>query len=165
MTTQIIAAMTQERVIGLRGKLPWKIPEDMKLFKELTEKNTVIMGKNTWLSIPQKYRPLPNRTNIIISTTLKEEKGAIVCPTIQEALKEAQKTKKEIFCIGGAQLYKEFLQFCNALNISMVKKNYTGDTYFPKFDENEWNIEEEKDFGEFVYKKYKRKTNPNTNTN
>jgi len=155
--THLIVAMTQNRVIGNAGTIPWKIKEDMKLFKEKTTGNTVLMGKNTWNSLPTEFRPLPNRNNIIVSTSLEEQNGAIVCKTIEEGITEAKKLGKEIYCIGGGQIYSAMLPFANVLDISWVKKEYSGDTKFPEINLNEWKETEKKEFTEFVYKKYERK--------
>ncbi len=157
MKIHIIVAMTKDRVIGKRGALPWHIHEDAKLFRELTTSNTVIMGKNTWLSLPDKYRPLPQRANIIVSGTLPEQKGAVVCKSVEEALEIARGYDKDLFCIGGAQLYATLLPFADELHISWVKGSYDGDTYFPEVDMSQWDEKETKDFEGFVYKSYARK--------
>lgn len=157
MKIHIIVAMTKNFVIGNKGSIPWKIKEDMQLFKEKTTGQSVIMGKNTWLSLPEKFRPLPNRNNIIVSTTLEKQKGAIVCKTIEEAIEQGKKFGKEIYCIGGGQIYGTMLNCADTLNISWIKKEYEGETKFPKINFEEWNCTEEKEFEEFIYKKYERK--------
>ncbi|MFA6064850.1 MAG: dihydrofolate reductase [archaeon] len=157
MQLHIIAAMTTARVIGKNGKLPWHLPEDMKLFKELTTENTVIMGKNTWNSIPEKFRPLPNRTNIIVSSTLAPQKGTIVCENIPKAIIEAKKIGKDAYFIGGAGIYKEALELADVLHISWVKENYLGDTYFPEINFSEWKEVLSTEKTGFTYKKYERK--------
>jgi dihydrofolate reductase len=161
MGINIIVAMTKNKLIGKDGKLPWNIKEDMKLFKEKTVGKTVIMGKNTWLSIPKKFRPLPNRNNIVLSRTLEKAEGAIVCKSIDNVIKIAENFGKEIFCIGGARLYKEMLPIADKLHISWIKKNYKGDTYFQKIEFDNWEQVEEIEFEEFIYKKYKRKNKKN----
>ncbi len=157
MKVHSIVAMTKNYVIGNKGTIPWKIKEDMALFKEKTIGQTVIMGKNTWLSLPEKFRPLPNRNNIIVSTTLDEQTGAIICKTIEDAITEAKKFEKEIYCIGGGQIYGAMLPFIEVLDISWIKKEYEGETKFPKINFEEWICVEEKNFEEFNYKKYERK--------
>ncbi len=157
MELEIIAALTNTHIIGQNGRLPWNIPADMKHFKEITTGTAVIMGKNTWESLPEKFKPLPNRVNIVISRTLHEAKGATIARTLEEGVYLAHKAGKRAIIIGGAQLYTSALPLANVLHLSWIKKEYPGDTYFPKFNENEWNITEEKDFGEFIYKKYVRK--------
>jgi len=157
MQLHIIAAMTNARVIGINGKLPWHLTEDMKLFKELTTKNTVIMGKNTWISIPEKFRPLPNRTNIIVSATLAPQPGAIVCKNIPAAIFEAKKLGKDAYFIGGAGIYKEALDLADVLHISWVKENYSGDTLFPEINFSKWKEVCSSEKTDFIYKKYERK--------
>ena len=157
MAINIIAAMTEDRVIGNKGSIPWKIPEETKLFKELTTGNIVIMGRNTWDSLPPKFRPLPNRTNIVISTKMQEQTDVIVCKTIQEAMRKTHEHSGEVFCIGGAQIYSAMLPMANMLHISTIKKSYTGDTYFPEIKPEEWDLKETREFMDFTYKKYARK--------
>lgn len=157
MPINIIAAMTEDRVIGCNGRIPWKIPEETKLFKELTTGNTVIMGRNTWDSLPEKFKPLPNRTNIIVSTAMGEQDGAIVCKTIQEAVQIACNHAGEIYCIGGAKVYSAILPLSETLHISWIKRQYKGEVYFPKINLDEWSLEETKEFNEFTYKKYSRR--------
>lgn len=157
MSIHIIVAMTKNRIIGNDGKLIWHIKEDMLLFKELTINNTVIMGRNTWDSIPEKFRPLPNRKNIIISRTLSDAKGATITRNINDAIKVSKNNNDQIFCIGGAQIYKEFLELADYLHISWVKKNYQGNIIFPKINFEKWEEIHTKEFDKFIYKKYKRK--------
>lgn len=153
----LIAAMTKNNVIGNDAKLIWHLPEDMKLFKQLTTNNTVIMGKTTWLSIPKKYRPLPNRKNIIISKTLQKAEGAEIAKSIEESIEIAKKYSGKIFCIGGAQIYKEFLGLVEYLHISHLKNEFEGNVFFPKINFDEWIEIEKIEFEDFTYKKYKRK--------
>jgi dihydrofolate reductase len=155
----IIVAMTKNQVIGKNGILPWNIKEDMNLFKEKTTGKTVIMGKTTWFSIPEKFRPLPGRMNIVLSTTLENQNGAEVCKSLEEGIKKAKEKKEDLFCIGGARLYGDILPIADILHISWIKQNYKGDTYFPEINFEKWEQVEEKEFEEFVYKKYVRKTN------
>ncbi len=156
MGINIIVAMTKDRVIGVHGELPWQIADDMRLFRSLTEGSTVIMGKTTWLSIPDKFRPLPGRANIIVSTTLEKQPGAKVCRSVDEALREARKNSNEIYCMGGARLYAAMLPLADTMYISWVKEDYDGDAYFPEVNFKEWKEEEAKDFADFVFRKYSR---------
>lgn len=157
MKTAIITGMTKNRVIGKNNKLPWNIKDDLKLFKQLTTDNTVIMGYNTYVSLPDNFRPLPNRNNIVLSRKDIKIEGVQVCNNIKDAINLAQRYNKKIFVIGGAQTYNEALPFVNELCISHIKEDYEGDTYFPEFNEKEWMITEIREFPEFVFKKYIRK--------
>ena len=159
MGLAIIVGISRENAIGVKGKLPWNLPEDLEHFKQLTMGQTVIMGKNTWLSLPEKVRPLPGRINLVLSDVPFEAKGAQVYYTLEEVLKAGKETGKEVFIIGGAMLYKTAMPFCDTLHISHVKRNVNGDTFFPEIKESEWKCIEEKDHADFTYKKYVRRQN------
>lgn len=150
----LIAAVPDNWVIGNGLKIPWYIPEDFKLFKEKTLNSVVIMGKNTWNSLPIK--PLPNRINIILNFEKEEIEGAIVCTSLEEAFNQAQKYDKEIFIMGGASIYKQTIENATYLYISHVKGEFEGNIYFPKFDPKDYETIEEKKFEKFVFKKYKK---------
>ena len=148
--------MTKERVIGKNNNLPWHIPEDLKTFKEITHNTTVIMGRKTYESIPAKFRPLPNRNNIVISRSFKDEK-VDVCSSIEEGIKMAESYGKEIFVIGGSTIYQQTLPLANKLFVSYIKEKYEGDVLFPEFNLNDWEVEYKKNFNEFEFVVYKRK--------
>jgi len=132
----IVVAVSENRVIGNKGKLPWHILEDMKRFKELTTGNIVIMGRKTYESIPEKYRPLPNRINIVITRNKDySEKKIIICNSIQASINEAKKFNKEIFIIGGAQIFQQGIKYANKLYLTIVKGNFEGDAFFPDYSE------------------------------
>ena len=158
----IICALTKNRVIGNLGKIPWYIKEDFELFKKFTTDNVVIMGRKTFLSLPEKFRPLPNRINIVISKNLdfeieKNYKNFFVFNDLKNAIEFSKKKfDKKIFLIGGKRIYEEGLNYCSRLYLSFVKKEYAGDTYFPKFDEKNFKIIEEKNFDEFDFKIFER---------
>lgn len=156
MGITIMVAMTKDRVIGAGGELPWHIADDMRLFRDTTSGGTVIMGKTTWLSIPEEYRPLPDRQNIIVSKTLGPQEGAKVCKSVEDAIKEAEKNFSTIFCIGGAQLYKAMLPMADKLCISWIKEDYEGDTHFPDIDLSKWKEVQTKEYPDFVFKKYEK---------
>ena len=137
-----IVAVDNNWGIGYNGKLLAHIPEDLKRFKELTTGNIVVMGRKTWNSLP--VNPLPNRTNIIIT------KNPIYFTTINGALRQdLEYTVKEMtdmkndfewFVIGGGQIYKELLPYCDRVYVTKIFKDYPNvDTYFPNLDEmNNW---------------------------
>ena len=154
----IIAGLTKKRVIGKEGKLPWHIPEDLKNFKKLTSGQVVVMGRKTFESILSFLgKPLPNRVNIVVSRTMEGKKGIGICRSFEEAMEQAKLFGKDIFIIGGTSMFAEGLKVADKLFLSWVKKAYEGDVYFPEFDMNDWEVIEEKDFGEFVLKVYSRK--------
>lgn len=139
----IIVAIDEHLAIGKDNRLLWHIPEDLKHFKELTTGHTVIMGENTYRSIG---RPLPNRTNIVITldTTFQAE-GCQVVHSIDEALDTArQYEQEEVFVIGGASIYKQFLPLVDRLYLTQVVGTYEADTFFPSYDDFSKEISEEK---------------------
>ncbi len=134
MTPRIsaVAAISKNRVLGKDNGLIWAIPEDLKRFKQLTTGHSVIMGRKTYESIG---KPLPNRTNIIITRDQKfTAEGCIVVHSIDEALQKAN-SDKEIFVIGGGQIYKEMLPKTDRLYLTVIDQEAEGDTYFPTYDE------------------------------
>ena len=125
----LIVACAENNVIGKENTIPWHIPADLAHFKALTTGHTVIMGRKTYESIG---RLLPNRENIIVSTTLQSIEGAWVVSSLKEALQKA--TGDEIFIIGGARLYQEALPLAEQIEITKVHVSPEGDTYFPAVD-------------------------------
>lgn len=136
MKLSIIVAMTKDMVIGLNGGMPWRLPEDLKLFKKTTLNHPIIMGRKTYESIGF---PLKDRTNIVLSSKKLEISGCVVVNSFKQAIEESKKTgADECFVIGGGILYKQFLPMATKLYISLVSGNYKGDTYFPNFDKSQW---------------------------
>ena len=150
----MIAAMTKNRVIGSGNDLPWNIPDEMKHFRKATSGATVIMGQRTFESIG---RPLPNRQNIVLSPHNLEINDVTVVGSIEQALTVAQAFEKEIFVIGGAYTYAQFLPLVDRLFISYIKQDYEGDVLFPAFDVSEWTVAERIDYPEFEFVLYERK--------
>ncbi len=149
----IIVAMTRDRVIGMDNQMPWHLPEDLKLFKKLTAGNTVIMGRKTYESIG---KPLPNRSNIVVSRSQMDIPGVVVCPSMAQALNKAEEYGQKIFFIGGAEIYRQALPLADCLYISWLKQDYPGDTKFPEFNETEWEMLSETEYPEFSNVLYKR---------
>jgi dihydrofolate reductase len=150
----LIVAMTRDRVIGLNGKIPWHISKDLKLFKKLTLGNTVIMGRRTFESLG---KPLPKRNNIVISRVMEKGDGFEVFPSLDIGIKSAEQLGREIFFIGGGELYRQVLGLCDRMYISWVKGQFQGDTYFPEIDFSNWGKSEETEFPEFTQTVYVRK--------
>lgn len=151
----IIAAMAKNRVIGKDNKLPWHIAEELKNFKRLTTGNTIIMGRKTFESIG---KPLPNRNNIVVSTSMNQIAGITVCKTITEALEKAKLYSKETFVIGGGAIFEQTIQIADKMYISYVKGDYDGDAFFPEFNEKEWDVEKKEEYPEFELVVYVRKS-------
>lgn len=142
----LVAAMTKSRVIGKNNQLPWHLSDDLKNFKKLTSGNTVIMGRKTFESLG---KALPNRNNIVISSSMPPIENITVAKTVEEALQKAESFNREVFIIGGASVYAQALPFADRLCLSFVKKDYDGDAYFPEFDMAEWKTENRKDYPDF----------------
>lgn len=150
----LIAAMTKDLVIGKQGALPWRIPEEMKVFRKYTLGNTVVMGRKTYDSIG---KPLAERNNIVVSRGMQPLDGVTVCSSVAEALEKAAELGKDIYIIGGASIYTETLPLADKLIISWVKEDYEGDTRFPPFNEKEWDVAERADHEKFETVVYTRK--------
>ncbi len=128
-TVSIIAAISQNLVLGKDNKLLWHVPEDFARFKKLTSGHPVIMGRKTFESIG---KPLSNRTNIIITHDENyKTAGCLVVHSLEEAIKRTK--GKEIFIIGGGQIYSQAITLADKLYLTIIKKNFTGDTYFPDY--------------------------------
>jgi dihydrofolate reductase len=134
MTRKInaIVAVDDHWGIGKDGTMPWPhLSEDLKRFKELTDEAMIVMGKNTWLSLPK--RPLPNRDNIIVSRSLSDDFAITVSGDPKAIItKLKQATDSDIWIIGGAEIYRQFLPFCNSVYITRVDGDYDCDTKFPE---------------------------------
>jgi dihydrofolate reductase len=133
----LIAACSENRVIGKDGTLIWHIPEDLKRFKKLTLGNPIVMGRKTYESIG---KPLPGRTNIILSRdkNLRID-GCLVYNKISDILEIFE--KNNIFVIGGGEIYKQFLDKADRIELTLIHKNFDGDTYFPEIGNN-WQVVE-----------------------
>lgn len=130
----LIAAVSENRIIGRDNKLPWRIPEDLKRFKELTTGHPIIMGRKTFESIG---RPLPDRTNIVVSANESfEAPGCIVCHSIGEAIKVArEKDQDKVFIIGGGKVYQGSIGLAQKLYLTVVEGEFEGDTFFPDYSD------------------------------
>lgn len=135
MIISIIVAMADNMIIGDKNSLPWNLPADMKYFRKITLGKPIIMGAKTFESIG---KALPNRKNIILSHDKNyRAKGCVVVASIEQALEEVEENE-EVMIAGGASVYKQFLPLANRLYLTFVHHNFKGDTYFPKFDINQW---------------------------
>jgi dihydrofolate reductase len=136
----IIVAVAENNVIGKDNTLIWHLPADMKYFKEKTSGHCIITGRKNYESIPEKFRPLPNRTNIVI-TRQKDyfAPGAIVVGSIEDAIEKAKETGDlEIFIIGGAEIYRQSIHLADKLYITQIHNKFEGDAFFPEIDTTKW---------------------------
>ncbi|SEM81941.1 dihydrofolate reductase [Mesobacillus persicus] len=158
----LIWAMDENRVIGSYNKLPWHLPEDLKFFKRVTMGHPIVMGRKTHESIG---KPLPGRENVIITRDRQyRSEGCTVLHTIDELLDFASKTDEEVFVIGGAEIFKEIIPHADRLYLTMIHHQFEGDTFFPSFHIDEWELESremgeknEKNPYEYEFLIYKRK--------
>ena len=154
----LIAAISKNNCIGKDGSLPWHIPEDMAHFKSLTMGNTVLMGRKTWESIPEKFRPLPGRKNVIVTRqeNFDAPEGVEVFFDLDEAL-EANK-EKNIFVIGGGQIYTQTIDRADTLYLTRVAQYVEGcDVFFPNIDPSLWQPTQREDHDGFSFVTYAHK--------
>lgn len=142
----IIVAIAKNGVIGKSGAiLPWRLSADLKRFKKLTSEHAIIMGRKTYQTI---NRPLPNRTNIIVTRDKTfRAKGCKVASSIEEAFKIAQKSigNNEIFIIGGAEIFKLAIPYVDKIYLTKVNAEVEGDTFF-EIDQTKWKVAKQEDF-------------------
>jgi dihydrofolate reductase len=134
----LIVAVAENGVIGREGKLPWRIPEDMKWFKARTEGRPLIMGRKTWESLPKQ--PLPGRTNIVITRDRNYmAEGAVVVGSLAAAIDVATgEEPEEIMVMGGGQIYREALPLAARIYLTRVHGAMAGDAHFPEFELDVW---------------------------
>jgi len=145
MSVKLIVARGANGAIGKDNDLIWKLPRDMRFFTETTTGGIVIMGRKNWDSIPLKYRPLTNRVNVVVTRNEDfESDDCVVCPSIEDAIGYfSHDTEKDIFIIGGGQIYKYCLDndLVDEMYITEVRQEFDADVYFPDFDEGQWQKE------------------------
>ena len=133
-TVTIIAAMARNRTIGLAGAIPWRLPGELRHFKETTMGKPIVMGRKTWESIG---RALPGRQNIVVTRNREYcAEGCLVVRSLPRAIERAE--GDEIMVIGGGQLYRQALPVANRMVLTLVDCTPAADTWFPEWNENEW---------------------------
>jgi dihydrofolate reductase len=137
MKISLIAAFSENRVIGIDNRIPWRITEDLKRFKKITLGHTVVMGRKTYESLKT---PLPGRKNLVLSRQKNyKADGALVCRSLDEAItKSEDEGEEEVFIIGGGQIYEEALPISDRLYITLIHKEIEGDTFFPTVPDNKF---------------------------
>ena len=134
----LIVAIAANGVIGDKNSLLWHIKEDMRFVRQKTTSHPVIMGRKTYDSLG---RPLPNRTNVVISRTLNHIEGCTVVHSLEEAI-ALFPSEEEIFIIGGAQIYAQALDVADRMYITHIEHSYEGDTSFPEWNRAQWRLVE-----------------------
>lgn len=134
----LIAALAKNRVIGKNNDLIWHIPNDLRHFKNLTSGHPIVMGRRTFESLGSK--PLPKRTNIVISrdANLNVAPPAILCANLAEAVEIARKENPVVYIVGGGEIYRQALEIADAMELTILDKEFEGDTYFPEWNESQW---------------------------
>ena len=142
MRISIIAAMSSNYVIGVNNTLPWKLSEDLRHFKALTLGKSLIMGRKTFDSIG---RPLPGREIIVVTRQENYSQiGVKIAHSLKEAIKISQ--QEEVFIAGGAQIYQQSLELADTLYLTLIEKDFIGDVYFPKWNNQVWQMDSEESF-------------------
>ena len=131
MTVALIWAQAHDRVIGAGGKLPWHLPEDLTLFRRLTTGSTVVMGRRTWESLPERFRPLPGRTNVVLTSDPHwSAEGASRASSVADVLS----AHEDVWVIGGGAVYTAFLPYASRVVVTDVDLRVEGDAWAPVLD-------------------------------
>lgn len=168
MGVKLIVAMDRERGIGRNNDLMWHLPADMKFFKETTSGQIVVMGRKNFDSIPERFRPLPNRENVVLTrNTNFTAEGCRIFHSLEDCLTYFNgETERTVYIIGGGEIYRQALDLkcIDEMYITHVDAVYGADTFFPEFDEDKWTIHEiliwpkdEKNEAAFTVKHYIKK--------
>lgn len=134
MIISIVVAVAANNAIGKDNQLLWRLPNDLKHFKEITTGHTIIMGRKTYDSVG---KPLPNRRNIIITRQNINIEGCEVVNSLDAALALCA-DEREVFIVGGAEIYKQAMKATDCIYLTIVHQNFDGDTYFPEIKKDEW---------------------------
>ena len=140
MIVSAIAALSRNRVIGKNNDLPWRLPDDMKFFMETTKGHHIIMGRRNYDSLHEKYKPLPQRTNIVITRQQQlKAPGCTVLHAVEPALDLARSNgEEECFVIGGAEIYQLAMPYTTRLYLTEIDAVIEGDTFFPETVPSDW---------------------------
>ena len=140
MTISMIAAMGSNRVIGKDNDLPWHLPDDFKYFQQKTNGHFIIMGRKNWESLPHKFQPLPNRTNLVLTRQKDyQAKGATIIRSLQEGQEiAAQNSENELFIIGGGEVYRMGLEIADRIYLTEIAGDFEGQVTFPELSDTQW---------------------------
>lgn len=146
MKISMVVAVSINNAIGGNGDLLWRLPKDMQRFKEITYGHHVLMGRKTYESIPEKFRPLPGRANIVVTRQIDyTAPGCKVVSSVDEGIQFARDNgEEELMVIGGAEIYRQLLPHTDTLCLTTVQHSFPhADAFFPDINQQEWVIEEE----------------------
>jgi len=140
MIVSLIAAVARNGAIGKANDLPWRLPDDMRFFMDTTSGHHVVMGRKNYESLPEKFRPLPNRVNLVMTRSPGfSAPGCAVVHELADALAMAKdKGETELFVIGGAEIYTLALPLADRLYLTEIDAEVTGDTFFPALNRQAW---------------------------
>ena len=135
-----IVASSRNNVIGRDNDLPWHLPDDMQFFKDTTKGHHILMGRKNFESIPMKFRPLPNRVNIVVTRQADYNADGIeLFNTIEEGIQFARDAgEEELFIIGGAEIYNQTIDQADRIYLTEINTEIEGDAHFPELDRSEW---------------------------
>lgn len=150
----LIAAIAENNVIGHGNTIPWRVPEDMKRFKEATMGKTVLMGRKTWESLPEKFRPLPGRKNVVVTRqeNFSFPEGVFHFARLEDALRAC--ADEEVMVIGGAEIYRQTLQLASCLLITRIHQTVAGDAFFPEIDPAVWQETQREEYDGYAFVTY-----------
>jgi len=138
MSVQLIYARAANGVIGHNNAMPWHLPEDLAHFKQLTGGSAVVMGRKTWDSLPERFRPLPGRSNIVVTRQSDwQAPGALRASSLDQALALAAPLSADVWVMGGAQIYAQALPLADAVEVTEIAQDFAGDAYAPTLG-SEW---------------------------
>jgi dihydrofolate reductase len=130
----LVAAVARNGVIGRDGTIPWRLPKDLAHFRELTTGHAVVMGRKTWESIPERFRPLPGRRNVVVTRNPGwAADGAERASSVEDALRLLE-GEPEVFAIGGSEVYRAALPLADGLALTEIDEEIEGDAFFPDWD-------------------------------
>jgi dihydrofolate reductase len=158
-TLTIIAAIGKNNELGYKNDLIWHLPDDLKFFREKTTGKTIVMGYNTFLSLPKL---LPNRKHIVLSSDKLDIKDVTSFTNLEDLIKFIKEIDEEVFIIGGASLYKQFIGLVDKMYLTEVESEFKeADVYFPEFNKDEWErielLENENNNIKFKHIEYRKK--------
>lgn len=149
-----LVAIANNGVLGCDGRIPWHHPADIKRFKNITMGYPVVMGRKTWDSLPKQ--PLPGRINIVLTRNSIVDDRCLVYRDLKEVIVMFS-NKEKIYVIGGAEIFKAYMDFADTLDITYINDYYNGDTFFPDVDMEKWYIYNKFNTEGLEFVKYKRK--------
>jgi dihydrofolate reductase len=150
----IIGAMTRSHVIGSGDGMPWDVPEEYEHFLKLVAGQTIVIGRRSYEIFGKS---LTSAHNVVVSRSAASLPGALVVPTIDDALREAAAFGRTVFSAGGASIYAQTIARAEAMYLSYIEGDFSGDAYFPDFDEREWTVERREKHPRWEFVVYRRK--------